>query len=108
LNNSDANFAINQFESIYSSQEGEMKTEAGCTQDSRPPTCKGSKKIKKKNLRRNDERAINLNLKHSQNSSKRKRKKSSRSKKRSSSTRKYEEGTKSLSKRRLNGSKSSF
>ena len=99
-----------QLESIYSSQDGDNKTDAVLTQDSRCQITRQSKRIKKKLLNKDMNKKMNLNLRKSNVSAKkRKRKKSSRSKRRGSTSKKNDDLHKStLSKKRYHGPKASF
>lgn len=65
INASDSDIASmhQQFESIYASQEDDIKSDLAKTQDSRIPKVK-SKPIKKKVIRKKDDQKSSLNLKH--------------------------------------------
>ena len=66
MNESDMATMKQQFESIYSSQDNEFKTDAARTQDSRVPV-KTSSQIKKKSVKKKSDKKMKLNLKNNSN-----------------------------------------
>lgn len=87
MNESDLATIKQQFESIYTTQDIELKTDAVRTQDSRVPI-KGSGLLKKKSVKKKMDKKMKLNLKQNNSNIKRSKKRVSRSNKRSKSKRK--------------------
>lgn len=87
MNESDIATIKQQYESIYTSQDAEIKTDAVRTHDSRVPL-KGSAQLKKKSVKKKIDKKMKLNLKQNSSNIKRTKKRVSRSNKRSKSKRK--------------------
>ena len=110
VNDTDIISTNKQLESIYHGQNGDNKTDAVLTQDSRCHATKQSTRIKKKLLNKDMNKKMNLNIRKSTASVKKRRsKKPTRSKRRGSTSKKNDDLHKNtLFKKKYHGPKASF